>query len=310
MKTHFTAFFFVVLVFGMVTSLRAQMTVGPAGIIVHKKAPTITEIHALGLGKMYRDPVLNAYRRPVHSGRLWVPPGERYRIAAFFQAMYVDMLRERPDPTTLQIGSLIGGSHGMASILNLLMQERGRDLVGIDRKQGRELDVVGTKFRRDVGTHFDAFLRREPNATPERRGLALFGTAERFSTPLRESLEKILTPEQMQLSYEIVFLLFGGFDSPVVDLAVLDMFGLTKEQREKLELIAEDANKKRAALLAGRTLSRLTPRDFEILHRNLQDIGRINAQKIEAVLDTDQKRYASELLKHGDEIMKQMSNER
>ncbi len=301
------AFFFTVVATTDVTNTGAQITMTPAGTIVHRKAMTISEIQREGIGKLYREPSPTIYHRTGAYGKLWIPPGQRYRSIAFLQTLYMGAVSNTHfDPGSLQLGALIGGSHGTASVLNVLSQERIQSALDIDRKQAEAIRRLGEELRKSVDGDMAALRERNPRLSEEEFAIALLGSTERFSTSLRESLQKVVTEDQMYLAKEIVFLMSGGFETAVVDLDILDLFDLTKEQREKLELIAEEANKKRAGLFAGFRLSQIGPRDLELIHHRLREIARVNAQKIRAILDENQKAFAAELREQGDLLEKEL----
>lgn len=284
-----------------VSMLPAQISFSPGGVVVHRKgAVTITEAQALRVGKIVDNPGMATHRRT--PSRIWIPREIRDRQVAFFESMYLQSLSNKIDPTTLQIGTLLGGSHGLSSVLALLENPYIQDILELDPKEKDAVQAVAATFRDRIAKEITQFARNNPNATPEEHGMTLLGAAERLSPGLREMLGQALDAETIETTKEIVFLLYGGLESPVVDMEILEIFALSKEQRDKLEEIAVDANDKRASLLAGKELAKLNERDFERISTRLGEIGKLNARKIDELFDERQREWVADLYVKKDKL--------
>lgn len=287
--------------------LRAQVTQVPGGYVVHRKALTISEIHARRLAKAYQNPVTGMLQLPKSPLKtVWVPQIRRDFELAIIQAQHLQTMMRNLDAATLQIGTLMGGSHGLASVIALLAKEPVREFLDIDRERGAVLDRIAADYREQVAIQTVRFRRENPETTPEASALQALAASEIASSTLQEPLHRLLKPQELQHAKELVFMLHGGFQSPVVDLEILAIFDLNKEQREKLELIAEDANKKRADLLAGKSLANLHASDMETIHGRLQTIAELNARKIREVLMPEQKKLAENLDKQWEVLLKEL----
>ncbi|MDR3108229.1 MAG: hypothetical protein LBU65_00890, partial [Planctomycetaceae bacterium] len=239
----------------------AEVTAVSGGVVAHRGL-TFTQAQAIGLLKLYRDPSYKEFiRRNKYEFLHSLTPNERALL--LYQVFYLRMIGDgNVESLALQYGSLLGGSHGVASMLSVLTLEPVQSMLELDKTQIREIHRLAGNFPRSVTEQMQTFRRDNPNATAEQTAIARLGAAERLGVPLRDSLGKLLSAQQLQFLREIVFLLYGGLETPVVDLEILTLFNLTKEQRDSLDKIAEDANQRRADATSGRQPESLTPDDF------------------------------------------------
>lgn len=237
-------------------------------------------------------------------GIIWIP---RYdaRGKHYLELMMEHFLqgaKEILDYSPIQIGTIVGGSHGIASVLALLMDLDARHWLEIDKEQGEQINELVVDLRKRLNEKVQEIQRQTPQAPPVEIVLARTSEIERLSMTLEARLEAILKPEQLRRAKEIVFQLYGGFETPVVDLGILSIFNLSRPQREKLELIAEDANQRRDKIFAAAEQRHLGPADMQAFNDAMGDVTFIVARKVGEVLTPEQRRYGADLMSKTDEV--------
>lgn len=233
-------------------------------------------------------------------GILWIPKysarGNRYLELVLEH--FLQGAEEIHDFSPIQIGTLVGGSHGTASVLALLMDVEARELLGITKEQGEKLNNAFTEFRAQLAERMKELQRANPRASELQVILARTAEIERLSVLLEAQLELILSPAQFRRSKEMVFQLYGGFNTPVVDLGILSLFDLTRPQRERLELIAEDANRKRDKVFSAPGGAQLAASDMQAFDAALGEVTVVISRKVREVMTSEQ-------LKRGENLMAQ-----
>lgn len=210
------------------------------------------------------------------------------------------------DYSSVQLGAMIGGSHGVASVLSLLMDEDARKLLGITKKQGDNINDIVVDFRSQVRNHVEKFVRDHPKVSHVEISLARFAEIERVSFLLLSRLEKTLSEQQLRRAKEMVFQLYGGFDTPVVDLQILSIFDLTKEQRKELESIAEDANNQREKTFLELHYQPVSPSDFQSMDVDFRKVALSVSQKIRETLTSEQQKMGDDLIRDIPQLRKSL----
>lgn len=239
-----------------------------------------------------------------HRGIIWVPKydarGNRYlalMLEHFLQGA------EIKDYSPIQVEAITGGSHGMASVLALLMDLEARELLGIDKEKGTKINELFVDFRKQLNARMQDFQKSNRQATTVELVLARTAEIERLSMMIRPRLNSILSPEQIQRAREMVFQMYGGFDTAVVDVELLTLFDLDREQREKLELVAEDANEKRNKAFNIRNHSP-NAADYQAFDKAMGDIVATTSRKIQAVMTKEQLAHGLALMEKAGEVQK------
>ncbi len=241
-------------------------------------------------------------------GIIWIPKHD-YRGQRYLELVLEHMMQggvEIRDYTGVQIRSIIGGSHGTASVLALLMDAETREILGINKEQGEKINEIGTQFRQELHERMLALAQKNPKMSASMVALARASETERLSVPLRAQLENVLLPSQFRRAQEIVFQMYGGFDTAVVDLDILSLFDLTREQREKLELVAEDANQRRNRIINDRTTGLNTAADIQTFDGAITELAPLIAQKVRNVLTEEQRKRGDDLMAKAVEVQKQL----
>ena len=242
-----------------------------------------------------------------HRGIIWIPKydarGNRY-LALMME--YFLQGAEIKDYSPIQIETIVGGSHGTASVLALLMDLEARELLKIDKKQGESINEIFVDFRKAVSERMKDHQKNNPRASKIEMILARTAEIERQSLMIRSRLDAILTPEQLQQARETVFQLYGGFNTAVVDIDLLSLFDLSREQREKLELIAEDANEKRNRVFSAKNSAAWGMADYQNFDKAMGDVAATISRKIQNVMTQEQLNRGFELMKNAEEIRKKL----
>lgn len=236
-------------------------------------------------------------------GMIWIPKHDS-RGNRWLELLMEHFLQgaEIRDYSPVQVGTIIGGSHGMASVLSLLMDPDARELLGIDKGQGEKINLEFTQFRAQVAARMKELQQTNQRATPLQTALARTSEIERLSLLLEPRLKIFLSDKQIQQAKELVFVLYGGFNTTVVDLDILSLFNLDKEQREKLELIAEDANQKRDRVFAANANRQPNAADYQASDAAMADVAFIISRKIQEVMNPEQIELAKTLMSNADKI--------
>lgn len=244
----------------------------------------------------------------VQSGRnrgvIWIPKhdGRGNRYLELLMEHFLQGAKEIQNYSPIQVGTIVGGSHGIASVLSLLMDLEARNMLGVTHEQGEKINDLFSAFREQVHNRVLELQRQNPRATTFQAVLSRMGEIERLSMMLEPQLELILSKEQVLRAKEMVFQLYGGFHSPVVDLGILSLFDLSKEQREKLELIAEDANQKRDKIFTAKNSGQLGVDDMQAFDAAMADAATIVSRKVRETLTPEQVERGNELMKGAEEI--------
>lgn len=243
-------------------------------------------------------------------GIVWIPKhnnrGNRYLellMEHFLQGS------EIKDYSAIQVETIVGGTHGIATVLSLLMDVEVREILGMNQEQGDKVNEVFADFRNRLGERMTAHEKANPRASKLEVALARTGEIEALAVWLKSRLQAVLTAEQLQQAKEMVFQLTGGFQTVVIDLGILDLFDLTREQREKLELIAEEANGKRDKIFSARNASQLTARDYQNFDAAMGELALLMGVKIQRVLTQEQIDKAKTLMEAAPEIKTKMGLE-
>ena len=241
-------------------------------------------------------------------GVLWIPRHSS-RANNYLELVLENLIQGLPeirDYTGVQIRSILGGSHGPVSVLALLMDAETRELLGIKREQGEKINEIATDFKRQLHERMLALARENPRMPPVAVAMARLSEMERLRVPLRGRLEAILNPTQFRQAQEIVFQLYDGFETPFVDLDLLTLFDLSRDQREALELIAEEANRKRNAIITSRISGLNTAVDVQAFDAAVQELTPLIAKKIRNVLTEAQQQRGEALMLAADEVKKKI----
>jgi len=241
-------------------------------------------------------------------GIIWVPRhssrGNNY-LELVLESL-IQGLPEIRDYTGVQVRSILGGSHGTVSVLALLMDVETRELLGIKKEQGTKINEIATDFKRQLHTRMLALAQENSSLSPVTVAMARLSEMERLGIPLRGRLEAALSPEQFRQTQEIVFQLYGGFETPFVDLDLLTFFDLSREQRTKLELVAEEANEKRNAIIMSRISGLNTAQDIQAFDTAMQEQTPLIAKKVRNVLTEEQQKRGDALMLGTDEVKKKI----
>jgi hypothetical protein len=216
---------------------------------------------------------------------------------------------EIKDFVPIQVGTIIAGSHGTASVLALLMDEDAREMLKTDKKQNEKLNEIISEFRSYVHQKMNEYQAKNVNITPVARALYQTSVMEQNSLTLQEKLQAVLKPEQYKQAKETVFQLYGGFNSPVVDIEILTVFDLSKEQREKLELVAEFANEKRNKVFEVQTEQIRTSAEYQDFESAMANVMFTVSQKVRDVLTKEQVAQGEELMKRAAVVKKRLGLE-
>ena len=241
-------------------------------------------------------------------GIIWVPKHSS-RGNNYLELVLENLIQGVPeirDYTGVQIRSILCGSHGTVSVLALLMDVETRELLEIKKQQGDKLNEIATDFKRQLHERMLVRGRENPQMSPVAIAMARISEMERLSIPLRGRLEAALSPEQFRQAREIVFQLYGGFETPFVDLDLLTFFDLSREQREKLELVAEEANEKRNAIIMSRIAGLNTVQDIQAFDTAMQELTPLIAKKVRNVLTEEQQQRGDALMLATDEVKKKI----
>lgn len=243
-----------------------------------------------------------------NSGMIWIPKHDARgnRWLRLLMEHFLQGVNEIRDYAPVQVGTIVGGSHGMASVLALLMDPDTRDVLKIDKEQGEKINDEFVRFRAQLNERMKELQRTDPNASRLQIALTRTSEIERISLTLEPRLETFLSKEQIQQAKEIVFQLSGGFNTAVVDLDILSLFDLTKEQREKLELVSEDANAKRDKVFAAKEYGWLDVRDCQAFDKAMGEVAYVISNKIRVVLTPEQVKKGNELMADIDRVKKEL----
>lgn len=239
-------------------------------------------------------------------GVIWIPKHDARgnRWLELMMEHFLQGAQEIRDYAPVQIGTIVGGSHGTASVMALLMDPEAREMLKVSKEQGEKLNDAFSVFRKQLGDRMKEFQRTTPKASTLQTVLFRTSEIERLSITLQQQLERILSTEQIRRSKEIVFQLYGGFRTPVVDLEILSLFDLSREQREKLELIAEDANQKRNRIFEAKENVRLGASDMQSFDMAMADVASVIGRKVREVLDEKQLERGDRLTEQSPEVKK------
>ncbi len=210
--------------------------------------------------------------------------------------------QEIKDYSPIQIQTIVGGSHGIASVLALLMDLEAREMLGVNRDQGEKINELFVEFRKQVHARMQEFQRTNPRATTLQTVLARTAEIERLSLLLEPRLKLFLSDPQVERAKEMVFQLYGGLDTAVVDLGILSLFNLDREQREKLELVAEDANEKRDRVFSSRESGRLAAADMQAFDAALGDVAVVISRKIREIMTKEQLEKSDALMTRAEDV--------
>lgn len=236
-------------------------------------------------------------------GMIWIPKHDN-RGNRWLELVMEHFLQgaEIKDYSPVQVGTIVGGSHGMASVLALLMDPDAREFLGIDKEQGEKINLEFSQFRAQVAARMKELQQTNQRATPLQTALTRTSEIERLSLLLEPRLKLILSDKQIQQAKELVFVLYGGFNTTVVDLDILSLFNPDKEQREKLELISEDANQKRDRVFASNANRQLNAADYQAFDAAMADVAIVISRKIQEVMTQDQIELAETLMSNAEKI--------
>ncbi len=241
-------------------------------------------------------------------GIIWIPKHDA-RGNEYLELVLENLIQGGPeirDYTGVQIRSILGGSHGTVSVLALLMDVETREMFGIKKDQGEKINEIATDFKQRLHERMLVLGRENPRMTPVMIALARTTEMERLCIPLRARLEALLTPEQFRRAQEVVFQLYGGFETPVVDLDLLTFFNLSREQREKLELVAEDANQKRNAIITSRAGGLNTAQDIQAFDAAVREMTPLIAKKVRNTLTEEQQKRGDVLMLGVDDVQRKI----
>jgi len=241
-------------------------------------------------------------------GIIWIPK-HGARGNNYLELVLENLIQGMPeirDYTGVQIRSILSGSHGTVSVLALLMDVETRELLEIKKQQGEKVNEIATDFKRQLHERMLALGRENPQMTPVAVALARLSEMERLGIPLRGRLEAVLSPEQFRQAQEIVFQLYGGFETPFVDLDLLTFFDVSREQREKFELVAEEANEKRNAVIMSRISGLNTAQDIQAFDTAMQELTPLIAKKVRNVLTEEQQKRGDTLMHGADDVKKKI----
>jgi hypothetical protein len=213
------------------------------------------------------------------------------------------------DFVPVQVGTIVAGSHGTASVLALLMDEDAREMLKTDKEQNKKLNEIISEFRSYVHRKMNEYQANNVNITPVARALYQTSIIEQNSLTLQEKLQAVLTPEQYKQAKETVFQFYGGFNSPVVDIEILSVFNLSKEQREKLELVAEFANEKRNKVFEKQTEQIRSTAEYQDFESEMASVMFTVSQKVRDVLTKEQVAEGEELMKQAAAVKKRLGLE-
>ncbi|MGL4595480.1 MAG: hypothetical protein ACRCUY_12210 [Thermoguttaceae bacterium] len=231
-------------------------------------------------------------------GVVWIPKHDSRGIH-YLELMLEHFMSQQDaitDFSPVQVSIIAGGSHGIASVLALCMDREARSLLQITKEQGKKIDEMVLTLRQQLEKRMDELRRVNAKTTLLEQELQRLAEIERLSILLETQLESFLSQEQITKSKETVFLLYGGFQTPVVDLGILSCFDLSLQQREELETIAEDANSKRDKIFRDFQKPQLGAADYQMIDSSMQQIAKNIGEKVRSVMKPEQLEKADKLI--------------
>ncbi len=210
------------------------------------------------------------------------------------------------DDSAIQIESLMGGTHGVSSVLSLLMDTDARKMLQLSGEQGEKINDLFVDYRQQLGERMNDWSRQHPGASKVEHALARMGEMEQLTLWLRTRLLTILSEGQLQQVKEMVFQLTGGLNTVAVDLELLSLFKIDKKQRDKLATLAEEVNTERVKIYEGPRPGLGSQWDRTPLETRLEIFSQQVGEKIAAELNDDQKMYADALMKEAPAVQKKL----
>ncbi len=240
-------------------------------------------------------------------GIIWIPKHDA-RGNRYLELLMEHFLQgaEIKDFSTIQMETIVGGTHGLSTVLSLLMDLEARDMLGVTKEQGEKINELFVEYRKRLGDRMLVQQRANPRASNLEVAMVRASEMEHLTVWLQARLLAVLTPEQFQQAKEMVFQLVGGFQTAVVDLQILSLFELSREQREKLELIAEDANEKRNKIFTIQNSTRLEARDYQAFDAAMGELALLVSTKIQRVMTAEQIEKAKQLGETAPAVRKKM----
>ncbi|MDR1486162.1 MAG: hypothetical protein LBT09_15255 [Planctomycetaceae bacterium] len=209
------------------------------------------------------------------------------------------------------------GLTGTVMIFEGVRKEEIRNAMGITETQAKEIETFRTAMQIHIVTKIPELIKRFDN-TNENNRKSIQNDIETDIQKFVDKINSITTPAQQAKARELAFQATGGLNSPLVGKDTLDVLNLTNEQREKAELIIEQAkterNKKIEELIklieertAKKELTQEERNEFrkkrEALFAEILAIGKKTGDRLKGFLDDQQRKKADDLIANAPDFL-------
>jgi hypothetical protein len=201
------------------------------------------------------------------------------------------------------------GLMGSLMIFEGSRKEELRNSLEITDVQLKEIETLRTAAQMRLLTKIPDLIKRF-NDKNENNLQAIQTDIETDIQKFIDKMNSITTPEQQSKAKEFVFQVTGGLNSPFIGKDTLDLFNFTEEQREKAELIIEQARAERdkkiedlLKLFGERNKKDITRDEIneirkkrEALFAEIIAIGKKTGDRLKGFLNEQQRKKAEDLI--------------
>ncbi|MDR2761031.1 MAG: hypothetical protein LBB88_00335 [Planctomycetaceae bacterium] len=203
------------------------------------------------------------------------------------------------------------GLPSAAMIFEGVKKEELRKALDVTESQKNEIETFRAAMQIQIVMKIPELIKRF-NDSNENDNKAIQVDLESDIKKFIDKVNSIVTPEQQAKAKILVFQATGGLNSPLVGKDTLDILGVTGEQREKAEIIIEQAKAERDEKLEelmkvieervakGRNISKEERDEIrkkrETLISEILAIGKKTGDRLKGFLNKQQQQKAEELI--------------
>jgi hypothetical protein len=197
-------------------------------------------------------------------------------------------------------------------------REELRTALGITENQKREIETFQSAMQIQIVTKIPELMKRF-NDSNENDQKTIQNDLETDIQKFVDKINSIVTPEQQSKAKMLVFQATGGLNSPLLGKDTLDILNITGEQREKAEIIIEQAKAERKEkveelmkiieeqITKNKELSKEEKDELrkkrQTLFNELIAIGKKTGDRLKAFLKKQQQQKAEDLIANAPDFL-------